>query len=206
MDVHLEEKVNKQHWNLIEMFQTECEGVGVRSLCDIEPGRIVCNYGGQLLTEIEGETISVDDKENWKFLFQLDLFVNSKKQTFFLTCNKCYDTPTLGQLLNHSQRHPNVCSKLYVDRNGKPDVLFRTIKKIRNGEELCWNYGDEYPNLSKCLSSCRLCKFFECGYCTRKDFKSSNARSVHQKTCVEALERRATKRPRVQLEKNTMVL
>lgn len=48
---------------------------------------------------------------------------------------------TLGRLINHSKTKPNIRS-LIIDVDNTPHIIFYSIRDIKQGEELVYDYGD----------------------------------------------------------------
>ena len=64
---------------------------------------------------------------------------------------------TFGQLLNHSSVHANVEPKIYLSESTKLDILFRAKRKIKEDEEIVWDYGSNLSGVNNCVSSCIKC-------------------------------------------------
>ena len=61
-----------------------------------------------------------------------------------------------GQLLNHSSVHTNV-EHIYLSESNKLDILFRAKRKIKEDEEIVWDYGSNFSGVNNCVSSCIKC-------------------------------------------------
>ena len=64
---------------------------------------------------------------------------------------------TFGQLLNHLSVHANVEPKIYLSESNKLDILFRAKRKIKEDEEIVWDYGSNFSGVNNCVSSCIKC-------------------------------------------------
>ena len=64
---------------------------------------------------------------------------------------------TFGQLLNHWSVHANVEPKIYLSKLDKLDILFRAKRKIKEDEEIVWDYGSNFSRVNNCVSSCIKC-------------------------------------------------
>ena len=64
---------------------------------------------------------------------------------------------TFGKFINHSSIHANICTKVFVIDEGKLDVLFYSLRKIKVGEQLLWDYGKNFDGVSNCLEDCFRC-------------------------------------------------
>ena len=49
---------------------------------------------------------------------------------------------SMGRLMNHEKKKPNVVMKV-VNVNNVPQVVFFAIKDIEVGQELCYDYGEK---------------------------------------------------------------
>ena len=47
----------------------------------------------------------------------------------------------VGRLINHSKKRSN-CSAIVVEYKDKPKIVIKAKRKIFEGEELCYDYGD----------------------------------------------------------------
>jgi hypothetical protein len=127
------------------------EGKGVKATEDIPSGSKVCNYGGNLLNESEGNQL-MECRNNCDYLLEFSM----NRKTFFFNHTE-ESNFTFGKYVNHSSKHPNVYGKVYLGSLGQPEVIFLAKRKIRQGEELCFNYGKFFQGVSTCVSSCRKC-------------------------------------------------
>ena len=48
---------------------------------------------------------------------------------------------TFGKFINHSSIHANIGTKIFVIDEGKLDVLFYSLRKIKVREQLLWDHG-----------------------------------------------------------------
>ena len=64
---------------------------------------------------------------------------------------------TFGQLLNHSSVHANVEPKIYLSESNELDILFRAKRKIKEDEEIAWDYESNFSGVNNCVSSCIKC-------------------------------------------------
>ena len=133
------------------------EGRGVFVDKDIIPkGAFVCNYGGEFLTSEYAKKHLLDYPEKCDYLIELSETSNGKQKTFYLNPSKNKGL-TFGQLLNHSNLHPNLGFKIFETAQNTLDVIFVAITKIQRGEQLVWDYGKNYTGVNDCVSQCRRC-------------------------------------------------
>ncbi|CAL8119184.1 unnamed protein product [Orchesella dallaii] len=124
--------------NLLEKFDTKVMGWGVRTNGVIEKGQSVTFYWGIL--KIQNPCDS---------LYATEFNVNSKEK-IYVDANAAGG---LSKYFNHSCK-PNVILK-QVTKNNWPLLVFVAKRRIRVGEELTWNYRENYM-FSECLcNSCR---------------------------------------------------
>lgn len=65
---------------------------------------------------------------------------------FPVLCSYCSldcteDNGRLGRLLNHSKKSPNVQTSA-IGVQGRPCLIFKALRDVEPGEELCYDYGD----------------------------------------------------------------
>jgi hypothetical protein len=148
-------KIKSQTWDCLEVREGLPEGKGVFATSDIPIGATLCNYGGLLLGLGEARDM-YKEKEFGNYLFEFKIGDNEKY--FFLHSHEVPET--IGKFINHSKLHPNCVPRLYNngDSNGdKPEMLFITTRQISCGEELAYNYGDQYVGVASCIASCLKC-------------------------------------------------
>lgn len=98
-------------------------GKGVFAEEDIPKGKFIAEYGGIILKGDE-----IDKQPNTKFLFEI-----SKRKV--LNGNH---PSNLARYINHSCK-PNAEA---VDHYGR--ILIESIRKVKKGEEITYDYGKEY--------------------------------------------------------------
>lgn len=99
-------------------------GLGLFASCEIPKGECIAEYKGRQITEEEKYT------SNSKYLFE----INSK-----ITIDGT-DRKNKARYINHSCK-PN-CEVLI----NKSRIFIFTTKKIKSGEEITYDYGEEYYN------------------------------------------------------------
>lgn len=112
-------------------------GLGLFATDDFVKGEFVIEYTGPLLTDVEA------DKKGGRYLFRI-----KKDKTIDGT-----GRANIARYVNHSHK-PN-CEALNEDDKR---IIIQTKRKIRKGEELTYNYGQEYVEefCDPCLcDSCR---------------------------------------------------
>ncbi|ENN73908.1 hypothetical protein YQE_09480, partial [Dendroctonus ponderosae] len=118
-----------------QLFRTQSKGWGVRALGAIGLGQFVCEYIGEILTDLEAESRTDDS-----FLFDLD---NQESDSF------CIDARFYGnfaRFINHSC-FPNLQPvKVFVEHRDLrfPHIAFFAKRDIAVNEELSFDYGDKF--------------------------------------------------------------
>ena len=121
-------------------------GLGLFANLPIKKGQLVIEYIGNRLSEEEAQ------KKGGQYLFE----VNSK-----ITID---GTPrwNTARYINHSCK-PNCESKIVK----KDRVIIKAIKDIKPGEELCYDYGEEFVK-EYIEGNGKSCK---CAHCLKKEVK-----------------------------------
>ena len=60
---------------------------------------------------------------------------------YFCSVDATKEDNTLGRLINHSRTKPNIRS-LIIDVDNTPHIIFYSMRDIKQGEELLYDYGD----------------------------------------------------------------
>ncbi|TPX15524.1 uncharacterized protein E0L32_004504 [Thyridium curvatum] len=137
---------------LIGKSQLEACGYGLFTAEDIAADEFVIEYVGELITHDEGVRREArrgdvfDEESNSSYLFTL------LEQDGIWVDAAMYGN--LSRYINHAGEHDkrgcNITPKiLYV--NGEFRIRFTAIRDIKAGEELFFNYGENFPNLTKKL-------------------------------------------------------
>lgn len=61
-----------------------------------------------------------------------------------------------GRLINHSSVHPNAKGERRV-LGGEVHILIVAIKDIRAGQEIFFDYGNQYTTVPACVEGCKQC-------------------------------------------------
>lgn len=125
-------------------------GLGLFALADIPRGRRVIEYGGWLISTEEGDKL--EDRN--RYIFN----INSR---WDLDGSPRFNTT---RYINHACR-PNCDANLIGNR-----VMITTVKCIKAGEEITYNYGKEYFDGYIKPFGCR------CRTCVKKKGKRSISR------------------------------
>ncbi|OAA81695.1 SET domain containing protein [Akanthomyces lecanii RCEF 1005] len=137
---------------LLGQSQLDGVGYGLFTAEDIAQDDFVIEYVGELITHDEGVRREArrgdvfDEDSNISYVFTL-----LEDEGIWV------DAATYGNLsryINHASEHDHTGSNitpriLYV--NGEYRIKFTALRDIRAGEELFFNYGENFPNLTKKL-------------------------------------------------------
>lgn len=140
------------------------KGLGVITKVKIPAGTVVGDYKGEVMTEEEKDRRYLEScahlreptDEEWRnsriergqtitgtYLYGID--VPNQKTQIFVDAEDEYES-LWTRFLNHaSPPGANVNPKsLYQGMDGNPRVWFVSIRDIEIGEEICFDYGDDY--------------------------------------------------------------
>jgi hypothetical protein len=133
---------------LLGKSQLECCGYGLFAAEDIAQDEFVIEYTGELISHDEGVR-----RENRRG----DVFDEENKVSYLFTLLEqegiWVDAAMYGNLsryINHASDTCNIMPKImYVNHEWR--IKFTALRDIKAGEELFFNYGDNFPNLTKKL-------------------------------------------------------
>ncbi|XP_015790160.1 histone-lysine N-methyltransferase set-1-like [Tetranychus urticae] len=131
---YLKKNVDPDNFEIIESDE---KGKGVTSKVKIPKNEFVCEYAGDLVKFSEAK-IREKNYENEHLGCYL-YFFNFKGKRFCIDATKPNDR--IGRLINHSRKKPNLKTKI-IDLDGKPRLIFISLREISPGEELTYDYGD----------------------------------------------------------------
>ena len=158
MPKNLHEQCKKQTWMKIKIVEGLPEGKGVFAISDIPRGTYVCNYGGSFLSIKYCEKNLLPFEEKCNYLVEMKENINGKWEKVFLNHDE-KTVETFGKLLNHSRIHPNVKCKVFaIEEEQLIDILFITLRDVKKGEQLVWDYGPNFSGVDRCVQSCSRCK------------------------------------------------
>ena len=157
MPKYLHEKCKNQTWMKIQIVAGIPEGKGVFAINDINKGTYVCNYGGRFLKNNYCERNLLPFEHKCNYLVEMKENINGKWQKVFLNHDD-NTAETFAKFLNHSHMHSNVKCKIFAVEEQLLDILFITIRDIKEGEQLVWNYGPNFSGVGHCVQSSSRCK------------------------------------------------
>uniref|UniRef100_A0A8C7LHW7 Histone-lysine N-methyltransferase EHMT1-like n=1 Tax=Oncorhynchus kisutch TaxID=8019 RepID=A0A8C7LHW7_ONCKI len=132
----------------LQLFRTSRMGWGVRTLQEIPQGTFVCEYVGEIISDAEA-----DVRENDSYLFNLD----SKVGDVYCIDARFYGN--ISRFINH-MCEPNLfsCRVFTAHQDLRfPHIAFFACETIKAGEELGFDYGDNFWEIKGKHFSC------ECG-------------------------------------------
>ncbi|KAJ8034116.1 N-lysine methyltransferase KMT5A [Holothuria leucospilota] len=120
--------------------ETELKGRGVFASVDINAGDFLLEYGGELISGLEGERRELSIPSVFRFFFQ------HKEKTLCVDATKEVGANEkgvkLGRLVNHGSLNECNAKMKVVDVEGyKVALCLFAIKQIKKGEEILYDYG-----------------------------------------------------------------
>ena len=133
--------LSKKHDGLMEQ-EIPGKGRGVRTTQVFEQGDFIVEYEGVLLTgddEIEHAKLLYDSdpKKYGSFVYEFDY----GKEKYAVDSTEKNDT--LGRLINHACN--GNCKPHVFGIDNKPFLIFLADRRIGEGEELLYDYGERCP-------------------------------------------------------------
>ena len=143
MPLEIESLITSQEWPYVEVRDGLKEGRGVFTKVNINKNKVVCKYGGLILSAEEASKTLLNEPSKCDYLLEMNENINRQTVKFY----KNHDVTTdniIGKYINHPKFHPNLKCRLFVTSKGVIDVLLITIRNIVAGEQLIWDYGNSY--------------------------------------------------------------
>ena len=114
------------------------KGRGIVAVRKFKSGEFVTEYRGDLIdmseAKIREEKLASQNKDvSFMYYFQ------HNNARFCIDATN--ESESLGRLINHSRKHPNLTTRLKVVC-GEPRLVFFAKKDIAEGTELLYEYGD----------------------------------------------------------------
>ncbi|KAK9535941.1 hypothetical protein VZT92_005775 [Zoarces viviparus] len=145
-DKHVINSVVRQKWKgvSIKNFSGE-KGLGVVATRQFARGDILCDYHGEVITAQEGNEKMelIIDEAGYMFFFNFrEKHLCLDAQSEYCKCHPQLET--VGRLINHSSKRPNVkpaACLLNINSKDTIVILFKALKDIKVDEELKFDYG-----------------------------------------------------------------
>ena len=136
---NIEEQVRSKREEGLEVFYSTEKGNSVRATKKFGKGHFICEYSGELLSHKEGKArerrYDEEPEKHGSYMY----FFQYEDIPYCLDCT--VDNGRLGRLLNHSKKNPNIKAHA-ISVRGRPSLIFKALRDIQPGEELCFDYGD----------------------------------------------------------------
>ncbi|KAF5280661.1 hypothetical protein FQA39_LY05309 [Lamprigera yunnana] len=131
-----------------ELFKTENRGWAIRTLGNIAKGTFVCEYIGEVITDLEA-----DRREDDCYVFDLD----SRDSDAFCIDAKRYGN--FARFINHSCDANLVPIRVFIDHHDIrfPRIAFFANKDINADEELSFDYGERFWIVKYKSFTCACC-------------------------------------------------
>lgn len=110
-------------------------GRGVRVTRRFERNDVLLRYFGDVVTEEEANRRKAAGPLVGHF-YRYDFHLNGQKYVLDATL----EDGSLGRLINHSRKHPNVRAKAF-EIDGEPAIVFFAMCDLEIGTELRYDYG-----------------------------------------------------------------
>ncbi|XP_069792126.1 histone-lysine N-methyltransferase EHMT1-like isoform X4 [Narcine bancroftii] len=154
----------------LQTYRTHNMGWGVRSLQDIPKGHFICEYVGELITDVEAEV-----REDDSYLFDLD---NKEGEVY------CIDARYYGNIsrfVNHLCEPNLIPVRVFMSHQDLrfPRIAFFSSRDIKSGEELGFDYGDRFWDIKS--------KYFTC-QCGSEKCKHSAAAIAQRQASASQME------------------
>ena len=117
----------------IKRIKTKGKGRGIAADSNIPTGVTLLEYKGIRRTGSEGDRL-----KNTAYVF----FYKKGSKWYCIDATRTSPIANPAKLVNHSRRRPNMRPYIRDDR-----IFLETIRPIRKGEELLFDYGDRKSKL-----------------------------------------------------------
>ncbi|KAF5275890.1 hypothetical protein FQR65_LT04129 [Abscondita terminalis] len=140
-----------------QLFKTDSRGWAIRTLCNIAKGSFVCEYIGEIITDVEA-----DKREDDSYVFDLD----SRDSDAFCIDAKRYGN--FARFINHSCDSNLVPIRVFIEHQDIrfPRIAFFANRDIAAEEELSFDYGERFWIIKYKSFTC-TCGTTNCKYSAR---------------------------------------
>ena len=127
------------------------KGLGVFATALIQAGRWVCEYTGQLISDVnkpKGTRKQPPDLNTWTKEGNFSFFFWENDRWWCIDAADPATAPGPGRFINHvtsKTEQFNLKSQLVKLKGKKPAIWFKAVKDIVPGEELLYRYGENDP-------------------------------------------------------------
>ncbi|XP_069938881.1 uncharacterized protein G9a isoform X3 [Cherax quadricarinatus] len=161
----------------MQLFKTAEKGWGVRALKTIQKGSYVCEYVGEIITDLEA-----DQRQDDSYLFDLD---NKDSETF---CIDARGYGNIARFINHLCEANLTPVKVFIDHQDLtfPRIAFFANRDIEADEELGFDYGEKFWIIKykhfTCTCSSDKCKYSSTTIHTTLENYNKRIRELHEVT------------------------
>ncbi|KAG9261933.1 histone-lysine N-methyltransferase EHMT1-like [Astyanax mexicanus] len=130
----------------LQVFRTAKMGWGVKALQDISEGTFICEFAGEIISDGEANV-----RGNDLYMFNLDNKVGE------VYCIDAHFYGNVGRFINHLCE-PNLFPVRVFTRHQDlrfPRIALFSSKAIKAGDELGFDYGDQYWDIKRKYFSCQ---------------------------------------------------
>ncbi|CAJ0598448.1 unnamed protein product [Cylicocyclus nassatus] len=152
-------------WLEVRELPAPVNGRGIFAKVDIPKSYVVCDYRGKELHWDDADRRlnalgSEDQKIVESYMVEYNFHIRAIHfhHAILAHAPTYKGTVVLGRLINHSALHPNLAIEVTSMRQEilQPLVYFRTIRKVKAGEQLLWDYGPKFGRNLPCI--CNNCR------------------------------------------------
>uniref|UniRef100_A0A8D0D302 SET domain-containing protein n=1 Tax=Sander lucioperca TaxID=283035 RepID=A0A8D0D302_SANLU len=142
----IQKLVKSQKWKGLHITDIEGKGKGVLATRTFQPGEVICDYHGSIVTAKKGKEIHQEtSEEETGYVF---FYTNKKGKPMAIdahssSCDCHPGKQTFGRMINHSRTF-NLRPRLFTlqkDEEEKDVILLIATKAIKVNEELSFDYG-----------------------------------------------------------------
>lgn len=132
----------------LEIRPVAGKGEGLFSTSPIEQGEFVCEYKGELLSNLTASKKRnkwPPDVDDWTTEGNFSFFFETKSGQQF--CIDANNSTCMGRKINHSRKKFNVKPIVIEEVKGKPRLFFKAVRNIPVGEEILYDYGEKAQDI-----------------------------------------------------------
>ncbi|XP_052205270.1 probable inactive histone-lysine N-methyltransferase SUVR2 isoform X2 [Diospyros lotus] len=165
----------------LQVFQTdEGKGWGVRTLQDLPKGSFVCEYVGEILTNMElferNEQSSGNERHTYPVLLDADWGSEGVLKDEEALCLDATSIGNVARFINHRCFDANLLDvpvEVETPDHHYYHLAFFTTRKVEAFEELTWDYGIDFNDHSHPIKAFQCC----CGSAFCRDTRGKGKKS-----------------------------
>ena len=144
------ESIREKKSDAVEVTNSIAEGSGLFAVKFIPEKTTLCDYGGTRLSAKEAKALP----GNTPYLFQLK--EPTMDHVIFIENEHHHDE--LSNFISHSSLHLNCKPVVRKWPNNKDvSVIFVSTQPIQSGDQIVWDYRNQYGMEHACVKSCSKC-------------------------------------------------